>query len=256
PGYAWATFISLVQRCGGLAAINRLNAMEPGAFAHPDAVRAAVLVEDMAVRYFQRGAMAMTHTESQLQFVNNQAAMIFCGPWLENEMKNCIPPGFEMRCFNVPAVEDGKGNPNLCNGSGGEFLFVPADARYPAEAMAFARYLISPANAGDMTAAIGNLSSLKGCMNRAAVSPALESVIDMIEQSPGIFDCRLPTLLLEWDQQVKTPLLASLLRGEITPEEFCRGLDEGIAAAGANPDLNIPEHVPYDPAAFGESHDD
>ena len=256
PGYAWSTFICLVQRVGGLAAINRINAMESGAFSHPDVVRAAGLAQDMAVRYFQRGAMAMTHTESQLQFVNNQAAMIFCGVWLENEMKNCIPPGFEMRCFNVPAVEAGKGNPNLCNGSGGEFLFVPADARYPDEAIAFARYLISPANAGDMTATIGNPSSLKGCVNKDTITPALRSAVDMIENSPGIFDCRLPTLLLEWEQQVKTPLLASLLRGEIAPEDFCRRLDEGIAAARANPDIIIPEYVPYAPAAFGERDDD
>src|SRR5690606_15447184 len=127
PIYGWWTYVCLLQRCGGLAAINRVNAMEPGAFSHPDAVRAARLMQDMAVDHFQRGAMAMNHTESQLQFVNNSAAMIFCGTWLENEMKDSIGPGFELRCFDIPAVENGKGNPDLIYAHGQEFFLVPAD---------------------------------------------------------------------------------------------------------------------------------
>ena len=108
PQYAWNTFLTLVQRCGGLTAVNCINAMAPGAFSQPDVVKAARLTQEMGVHHFQRGAMAMTHTESQLQFVNNQAALIWCGIWLENEMKNSTPPGFEMRCFNIPAVEGGR----------------------------------------------------------------------------------------------------------------------------------------------------
>ncbi len=85
--YAWNTFVPIVQRVGGLAAINRINALEADAFSHPDAIEAARIFQELALNYFQRGYMAMTHTESQLQFVNNQTAMIFCGIWLENEMK-------------------------------------------------------------------------------------------------------------------------------------------------------------------------
>ncbi|NJL71612.1 MAG: extracellular solute-binding protein [Candidatus Competibacteraceae bacterium] len=108
PIYAWWTFIPMVQRCGGLAAVNRINALAPGAFSHPDVVHAATLLQRMSTQYFEKGALAMTHTESQLQFVNNKAAMIFCGLWLYNEMKQNTPPDFEMRCFNLPAVDGGK----------------------------------------------------------------------------------------------------------------------------------------------------
>ena len=195
----------------------------------------------------------MTHTESQLQFVNNQAAMIFCGIWLENEMKDTIPPGFELRCFSVPAVKGGKGNPSLFNGEGSEFYFVPADARHPELAVDFARYMVSPKNAPDMGASIGVISALKGGTPRDAVSPALQSVLDMIEDAEGIFSVRLTRLLQEWTNQVMSPSLWALLLGEITPEEFCRRLDEGLAAAKADPDFIVPPFVPYDPAQFGES---
>jgi N-acetylglucosamine transport system substrate-binding protein len=253
PEYAWDTFISLVQRCGGLTAINRINAMEREAFTQPGVVQAARLVQDMSVNHFQKGAMAMTHTESQLQFVNNQAALIWCGIWLENEMKNSTPPGFEMRCFNVPAVEGGKGNPKLFCGEGSEWIFVPADARYPDLAVDFCRYMVSLENAPDMGASIGVISPLKGGTPRSAVSPALQSALDMIGESPGIFTCRVTTLLLEWGSQVMRPALSALLRGEMTPEEFCRRLDDGVQAELKKPDLVIPPYLPCDLVKFGEA---
>ncbi len=253
PVYAWYTYVSLVQRCGGLEAINRINTMTPGAFAHPDSVKAARLLQDNALHFYQKGAMAMTHTESQLQFVNNQAAMIFCGIWLENEMKDSIPPGFALRCFNIPAVKSGKGNPALCCGGGAEFLFVPSDARYPDLAFDFIRFMVSPLNAPDMGSSIGVISPLNDATPRDAVSPALQSALDMMEDAPGVFSVRLVDLLLEWTNQVLTPQMAALLEGDITPEAFCKALDDGIAAAKNNPDVIVPPYEPYDPTAYGET---
>lgn len=243
--YGWNTYIALIQRVGGLEAIDRINRLEPGAYTHPDALRAAELMQHMAVNYYQKGAMAMTHTESQLQFVQGNAAMIFCGIWLENEMKDSTPPDFEMRCFTVPAVEGGKGDPRFFHGQGMEFLFVPRDARLPDLAFDFARYLVSPRNAPDMGRSIGIISPLAGATPRDAVTPALQSVLDLIENSGGVFNVRPRELLLEWRAQVMNPAMAALLRGEITPREFARQLDDGVQTALKNPDLIIPPYVPY-----------
>lgn len=253
PYYGWWTFASLVQRSGGLAAINRINAMEPGAFSHPDVVRAAALLQRTAQRHFQRGALSMTHTESQLQFVNGQAAMVFCGLWLHNEMRESTPPDFEMRCFTVPAVEGGKGNPALFNGSGWEFMFVPREAPFPEAAFDFARYMVSPENAPSMGSEIGVISPLRDGTPRSAVPAPLRSALDMIENAEGIFSIRLDMLLLAWKTQVMEPAVAALLRNDLTPEAFCAVLDDGIAAALRDPNLIIPEYTPYDPAAFGEA---
>jgi N-acetylglucosamine transport system substrate-binding protein len=252
PLYSWWTLVSLIQRCGGVEAINRINALQPDGFTHPDVVWAATLLQEMALNQFQQGAMAMTHTEGQLQFVNNQAAMIFCGLWLENEMKESIGPGFEMRCFNVPAVEGGKGNPALFNGMGGEFLFIPTDANHPELAADFCRYMISPARAAEMASTIGSISPLRGVVPRDAVSPALQSALDMIDNAPGIFNLRVDTLLVEWKNQHILPGLADLLYGNVTPEEFCRFMQDGIDAAVADPDIIKPPFVRIDPAVYGE----
>lgn len=252
--YAWHTYVAIVQRVGGVAAINRINALQPGAFSHPDAVRAARLYQDLIVNHGQRGAMAMTHTESQLQFVNNQAAMVFCGIWLENEMKDSMPPGFEMRCFAIPAVEGGKGNSTMLPGQGMEYLFVPVDGRHHDIAFEFASYLVSPKYAADMGRSIGVISPLQDATPRDAVTPALRSVLDVIDASAGIFNVRVRDLLPEWRVQVMHVAISDLCRGEITPEEFGRLLDEGVAAAVANPDVMKPPFVPLDPAQFGEPH--
>ena len=255
PYYAWFTFISLVQRCGGLSAINRINQIEAGAFSHPDVVHAAHLMQDMALKYFQRGAMAMSHTESQLEFVGGHAAMIFCGVWLENEMRKSTPPGFEMRGFNVPAVEGGKGNPGMFNGQGAEFLFIPSDARNPELALDFCRYLISPLNGPDMVATIGSISPIKGAAHRETLSPALQSAMDMVDNAPGIFSERLGLLFVEWTEQVLNPSMSQMLRGDITPETFCKRLDDGLTPLREHPDPDkpIPDYTPYNPAQFGET---
>ncbi len=252
PIYAWWTFITFIQRVGGLEAINRINKLGPGAFSHADVVEAARRYQDLAQRYFEKGALAMTHTESQLQWVNGKAAMIFCGLWLYNEMKATLPADFEMRCFNFPAIEGGKGNPRLFNGEGAEYLFVTTASRAPEAAVDFARYLVSPENAPGMAAQIGVISPLKGGALRENVPPALQSALDMIESADGIFSVRLMTLLLTWRVQVMEPGLAALLDGSITPEAFCAALDAGVVEALKDPDLIVPEPVLYDPRAFGE----
>ena len=251
--YAWNTYVALVQRVGGLAAINRINAIEPGGFTNPDAVEAARLLQDLATNHMQRGAMAMTHTESQLHFVQGTAAMIFCGIWLENEMKASTPPGFEMRAFNIPPLPTSAANPTLFHGQGMEYLFVPTDARYPEIAFEFARFLVSPDAATEMAESIGVISPLAGATPREAVTPALGTILDMIEASDGLFNVRARMLLPEWTGQVMNAAISDLLRGEITPEEYGRRLDEGIAKARANPDIIIPDFQPYDVAALRET---
>jgi len=250
--YAWHTYVALIQRVGGVEAINRINALEADAFSHPDAVRAAKLYQDLILNCGQRGAMAMTHTESQLQFMNNQAAMIFCGIWLENEMKDSTPPGFEMRCFSIPPVEGGKGNPAMLPGQGMEYLFVPVDGRHKEIAFEFASYLVSPKYAADMGRSIGVISPLKDATPRDALTPALGSVLDVINESAGIFNVRVRDLLPEWRAQVMHVAISDLCRGEITPEEFGRLLDEGVALAVADPDVMKPPFVALDPALYGE----
>ena len=56
-----------------------------------------------------------------------------------------------------------------------------------------------------------------------------------------------------WRTQTMGVAIAALLDGKITPEEFGRQLDQGIAASQNDPDVIVPDYTPYEPAKFGES---
>lgn len=253
PQYAWWTYIGLVQRCGGLAAVNQMNELKHGAFSHPGALKAAELLQRMATKHYERGAMAMTHTESQLEFVNDKAAMIFCGLWLPNEMKNSTPADFEMRCFTLPEVEGTGANPKLFYGCGWEFIFVPSTTKHPEETLDFCKYVVSPLNAPSMGKEISVISPIKGGTPREAVTPPLQSALDMIDASEGIFMIRADLLLLVWRNQTLYPSLNQLMRGEITPQQFCAQLDAGLDETLKDPDTIVPPCVKYEPAKFGEA---
>src|SRR5207253_696111 len=93
-------------------------------------------------------------------WVNGRAAMIFCGLWLKNEMKNAIPPGFEMSCFAVPSVEGGKGDLGSVYGGGAENFFVFSDAKHPKEALDFLKFMISAESARSYIQQLDTLSAL------------------------------------------------------------------------------------------------
>lgn len=46
---------------------------------------------------YSEGTVSLNHTQSQIQWLNHKALLIPNGLWLENEMKNDIPEGFQMR---------------------------------------------------------------------------------------------------------------------------------------------------------------
>jgi ABC-type glycerol-3-phosphate transport system substrate-binding protein len=133
-----------------------------------------------------------------------------------------------------------------------EYLFVPRDAKHADIAFEFARYLVSPAAAPDMGRSIGVISPLAGATPRDSVTPAQQSALDIIDASDGLFNVRVYMLFPAWRTQVMGGAIAALLRGEITPEEFGKRLDDGIAAALQDPDVIVPPFQPYDAAALGE----
>jgi N-acetylglucosamine transport system substrate-binding protein len=252
--YAWSTYITLVQRIGGVEAINRINALEPNAFSHPDALEAAQVFQDLVTEYYQPGALAMTHIEAQLQFVQGKTAMIFCGIWLENEMRETIPTNFELKSFDIPGQPEWKGNDKMVHGQGMEFLFVPRAAKHPDIAFEFARYLVSPKYAPEMSKTIGAISPLREVNAPENFSPAIASVVEIVNESPGSFNVRPYMLFPAWKSQVMDAAIQDLCRGSSTPEEFARTLDDGIAHEVAIAERPIPKAVLLDPSDYGENH--
>ena len=60
--------------------------------------------------YILKGFQATDFTAAQLNFFQGRSAMILMGTWLEGEMKDSIPPTFQLGTFPFPQIPDGKGN--------------------------------------------------------------------------------------------------------------------------------------------------
>jgi N-acetylglucosamine transport system substrate-binding protein len=197
-------------------------------------------MQQLATKCFQKGSMAMTHTESQMEWVTGRAAMVFCGQWLKNEMKNAIPPGFEMACFAVPMVEGGKGDPLAIYGGGAENCFVFRESKHPAEALDFLKYMESLQSARTYCARLDTLAPVKGAVDGLKVSSALQSAVDIVNHSSRIYQDRLTSLYLEFGQDTVDVNLGSLVSGAETPERFAQMLEEGAERVRKNPDIYKP----------------
>ena len=62
--------------------------------------------------YFHEGIPAMTHTQSQMQVINGECAMVISGSWIGNEMLDSTPEGFDWGFMVMPVRESEEGQ--LC----------------------------------------------------------------------------------------------------------------------------------------------
>ncbi len=240
PTYAWSTLLALYERLVPFSTWYAMQDLKPGAFLDPQFIRAAELLQQMSTRYFEPGAMAMTHTESQLEWVNHRAAMVFCGLWLKNEMKNAIPPGFEMDCFPVPAVDGGDGDPTAVYGGGAENFFVFREAPHPQEAADFLKFMVSKQSARSYVESLDTLSPVKGPAEGMDVPPDLRTAVEIEDHASRNFSDRLSSLYLDFGRNAMPAHLAALLEGKITPQEFGRRMEASIDAVRRDPDVYKP----------------
>jgi N-acetylglucosamine transport system substrate-binding protein len=248
PTYAWSTILSLFQRQVSFEKWYAVQDLEPGAFLDPGFVNAAKLMQQMAQQWFQPGALAMTHTESQLEWVNGRAAMVFCGLWLKNEMKAALPEGFEMSCFPVPMVDDAAGDPKAVYGGGGENFVVFKDAKEPELAADFLKFLLSMGSAKQYVGKLDTLSPVKECFRGVPISSALQGAVDIVSTSTRLYSDRLGQLYLEFSRTILQQGQADLLSGKITPEQFAQRLEDGADAVRRNPEIYKPPRRGVPPA--------
>lgn len=74
--------------------------------------------------YFVEGAAALNHTQSQMQLLQHKAALASTGDWVENEMKDAIPEGFEWGFMAIPFVDVTQNKVWVENGIGAGSLMI------------------------------------------------------------------------------------------------------------------------------------
>ena len=240
PYYSWATILSIYQRLVPFEKWYDVQDFKKGAFLDPDFARAADLMQEVSLKYFQKGALAMTHTESQMEWANGKTGMVFCGLWLKKEMEKALPPEFEMACFPVPMVEDGRGDPQAIYSGGGETFFVFKDGKHPEIAVDFLKFLLSLDPARDYVKRNDSLTPVIDCQVGVPISSALQSAVRILDTSTRMYSDRLNTLFLEWNRTVLQQAQSDLLRGAINGKTFGEQIEAGAETVRNNPNIYKP----------------
>ena len=168
--------------------------------------------------YLQAGAVGMSHTESQTQFVNGKAAMIPCGSWLPSEMKEVTPPTAKMQFFLPPVVDGGKGDTSTML-IGVEPWMIPNDAKNPEAGIELFRYMTSLPKAKEFVETKNTLMAIKG-------SDEVKLPEVLVPQSAALKDIE--------------GALTSMLNGELTPQQFVDRCE--AAAEKTRKDSSIPKY--------------
>ena len=105
PYYMVSVFDQMAFKAGGYETMLKLDNLAEDAWTQP-VVRTAL--EGLAALhdngYIMEGTAALSHTESQSFWLEGDAAFIPCGSWLENEMRDVIPDGFQMVVRPTPSL--------------------------------------------------------------------------------------------------------------------------------------------------------
>ncbi|MBN9417518.1 hypothetical protein ABS71_18785 [bacterium SCN 62-11] len=222
----------LIQHCyyylAGPQAYADQFALKPGSFDNPAMVEALTRVQDLARGHFQPGALGMSHTEAQMEFLQGHAAMIVCGSWFKSEMRDKIPAGFELAEFPLPPPAASNVRPAAQVGAG--YFFVFADSQQPAGGVDYLRYITAPAQAAQLVESQDLPVAVRGANQK--LSPDLQGLQQILAHSQASFGEGLaathPGMAQIW-----ADVRFDLLQGKATPAELARRLEAAAARLSA-----------------------
>ena len=214
--------------------------LKEGAWLSDGALTAATNLQNLVKDgILSETSVGVEFTQAQIDFVNDRVAMIPCGCWFENEMKDSTPDGFEMTFMPFPAV-DSEGNHYLTAFDAN--IAVPAKSNNPEAAKAFLGILYSK-EGQKIVAKYGSYPvSSKISEDDVAeyMTPAMASALDAAADGKIKFVSNNPE---NWYAGMWPTLqdgITNLVLQDITPEDFCQSMED--AAAMIREDDSVPKH--------------
>jgi N-acetylglucosamine transport system substrate-binding protein len=231
----FGVLMPLVYKNGGLQVIIDLDNLVDGAWENPAVLTSLQQMQELYNNdYIMAGTEGLTHTESQAEWLQGKAVFIPCGTWLENEMRDLTPEGFNMVVKPVPGAQDESTYASIMAWSGENFI-VPSAAVNTIGGLEYLRCLMSKENAKWFAQNVSAIMPVIGGSEGIELSSALASAIEIAEASgDATFDD-------SWDQWY-TPLndetrdrTGDLLTGRITPEQWIEAVQAKADEVKADP---------------------
>lgn len=219
----WALIMPAVAAYGE-EFFNQVASGQPDAFLDP---RFQAVME----RYKQycdaghllKGSVSADHTTSQLNWLNNKAGFITNGLWLEAEMAEYIPAGFQMRFCASPLIETNQKPTMVVHGND---LAVSAKTENLENALAFIRFIYRDDVQLEFMSKYSYLSALKDLSYEdAELTDVARSTLDYFTSDQvDVINCNVSwsSLLNNTFKQVVNDVAS----GTLTVEQACKLLHE------------------------------
>lgn len=231
----------LAEKIGGVEVWKAVDNLEDGAWGNPAIIQALNMMKELHDNDFiMEGTEGLTHTESQAEWLQNKAAFIPCGTWLENEMRSVTPEGFDMVIAPTPGPTEETFD--WIDGSSGEPFMVFANAKNPVAGMEFLRCLLSKESAKWFAQNVGSIMPVIGGAEGVELSSAMTSALAAVENA-GDNILERPSFngwYSDIVEEVKNGL-GALLTGRIDAEEFVERVQE--VADDVKDDDDIPKYT-------------
>jgi N-acetylglucosamine transport system substrate-binding protein len=226
------------QDIGGIQVINDIQNLKPGAWKDPAILQAAQMLCTLRDKGdFQKGAVGLSHTESQSEFLLGHAAFIPCGTWLPSEMKKNWPGTDRVRVTQPVGVTGGKGDPTAVIVEIEPWM-VPAKAKNPNAAVAYYKYITSLDKAKQFVSEKGTFTAIKGS-DQTKIPDTLADAATAFRASKTIWSYTARQWYPAMEKEVENSITA-MLNGEITAAQFCDRAE--AAAQKTRDDSSISKH--------------
>lgn len=240
PQYmVFGCLMHLVHKVGGMDTIKAIDNLVDDIWKSDEVLQAVSMMGQLAVNeYILPGTEGLTHTESQAEWLQGNAAFIPCGTWLENEMRELTPEGFNMVIKPVPGPDESSYESLVA--WPGEPYIVPKNAANVVGGMEFMRCMLSKANAQFFAKEISAIMPVFGGSEGVDLSSALTSALQAAEAANGGFNYLSRGWYSDLWKAVKNAT-GELLTNRISPEQFADTVQ--AAADEVKADDDIPKYT-------------
>ena len=230
PNYlSWGYVYQAIAAAGGYDAWRACFVdLEEGAWEDDAVLYMAEMLDNLVEDGFMyEGVTGMDFTQTQMEFIQGNVAMIPCGSWFENEMAANTPEGFKMRLSALP-MQDESGSQYLCQF--GTPISIAADAKHPQEAKDFLGVVYSK-EGQKILAKYGQLPVAKNVTAEDVSEYFTETMAQVVDAAAAGNVKFVNNNPQSWYPSLWEPLsvcLTDLVLQDITPEEFCAQMEEAV----------------------------
>jgi len=210
--------------------LEKMAALEPGIFKSEPVMKALNQVVAMRDQGFiDKASVALNHTDSQIQFLQGKDAFIPNGLWLENEMKNDVPAGFEFGY--LPSITQAAGGKYVANPYTSP-IAIAKKAKNPEAAKAFLSFIYTKKAASRWAESTGALMNVKVDLENTSASEVSKGA-SKFYSSDNLVVAPAVSFPADVNKELENATLA-LTDGKISAEEWADRLEKAAEKERAN----------------------